>query len=90
MDEETLRKEFEEWAAKEGYFIELDRRGYYRADDTRAAFEAWLESYSSADKRAKANVMTIISDDTFAVSFQSLGQYRSAVIKAIRATIKEE
>lgn len=56
MNEETIRKEFEEWADSEGFQLSsyTDSDGTkYACDHTQTAWWSWLESARRADTRAR-------------------------------------
>lgn len=91
MDEETLLKGFEEWAKSGGYFLDRNRHGFYIADDTKAAFESWLESARRADKRAREECAATVA--TLAERPYDNNPEFSALLHAeaaIRATIPED
>ena len=87
MDEETLRKEFEEWAERNLFhmravwFARSHVDGAYRDCRTQDAWVAWLEATRRADKLARLECAEICES----VSHQCM-----SCGSAIRATIKEE
>jgi len=46
--------------------------------------EAYVRAALAERESKMKSILLIVSDDSFACSFQSMGQYRSALIKAIR------
>jgi len=55
MDEETIRQEFEEWAASYGYSLEESQydKGEYKSGGTHDAWNTWLEATHRADSKIK-------------------------------------
>lgn len=86
MDEETLRKEFEEWAElnlfhmRAVWFARSPVDGAYRDCRTQDAWVAWLESARQADRKARLECAEIC--DQYGV------ETSTDVADAIRATIR--
>lgn len=55
-----------------------------------AAYQAGLEAGAKDDLACLAELRKVIASDMFAITFQSLGQYRSALLKSIDAAMKKE
>lgn len=90
MGEETIRKEFEEWADSEGFQLSsyTDSDGTkYACDHTQTAWWSWRESARRADKRAREECERIALQYS-----QAYGQIDDAmaIARDIRATIKED
>lgn len=74
------RAKFEEWARSKGY--DLDKwEEEFESFLTVAAHEGWLAGRESMRDEAAA----IVANDAYAITFQTLGQYRNASIAAIRS-----
>lgn len=88
MDEETLRKEFEEWAERNLFhmravwFARSHVDGAYRDCRTQDAWVAWLESARCADRKAREECAEICD------RLKAAGAWECA--EEIRATIKED
>jgi hypothetical protein len=46
-------------------------------------FEEAMEAYSNSLRQLKAEILRLIMDDNYACSWQTLGQYRSGLVKEI-------
>lgn len=74
---DDMRKAFEAHCARN--WIDVDRvmDGPYKDASTQRAWEAWV----AASHRA----VRLILDDASAITYQTMGQYRTAMAKAIAA-----
>lgn len=96
MNEETIRKGFEEWATDHGYAcLFSESRKMFMPYDTQAAWYGWLESARRADRKAREECCEIMRARKIAV--ECAAEYEQAYnhaiddnVQAIRATIKEE
>ena len=43
----------------------------------------WQAAQKAAEERLKTNIMDLIMDDSYAITFQTMSQYRSGLIKNI-------
>lgn len=95
MDEEILRKEFEEWCKLEKIPRDKLPSGPYQFLSTSLAWNGWLESARRADKRARLECVEIVRGERIAneCDCESDDAYNFALAhaeQAIRATIPDE
>ena len=96
MDEETIRKEFEEWAIDEGFSVDrYIESELYRYTKTQISYAAWLAATRRADRKAREECCEIVRSRKVAIECATEFDkaYNRAVeylAQAILSTIPED
>jgi hypothetical protein len=91
MTGDQLKAAFEAWAGKRGYALDSmtydDGAVEYHSAETWSLWLGW-QAATASHAAEVAELRRLIADDAYACTFQTFGQYRTALLKAADAALK--